>query len=479
MRELKVLLEGELMQERRLLIVEDDSSLRTALFRLLTRKGYQVVTAQTKNEALLLCNAQNKFELVLLDLQLPDGNGLDLIADFRRTQTDAQFIVLTGFGSIELAVQATRMGAFHFLTKPFNIEELASLVDKAINHTQLIAENKTLKSQLQNKYKFDNIVGTSEKILDVLKMIEKVADSDSTVLIKGESGTGKELVAKAIHYNSSRANKRLIPVNCGAIPSELLESELFGHVKGAFTGAISNRIGRFELADGGTLFLDEIGEMSPTLQVKLLRAIQERQFEPVGGTKTIEVNVRIVAATNIDLEKAVREGRFREDLYYRLNVIPINIPSLKERREDVPVLLHHFMNIFNKTKDKSITGISPEAADLLFHHTWPGNVRELENLVERIAILKGQGIIQVSDLPEKYKDRQHVETTGELTIPDTGIDFNSAVDAYENALILKALERTNWNRNQAAQLLKLNRTTLVEKIKKKGLIPGNPGQLDV
>ncbi len=457
------------MQERRLLIVEDDSSLRTALFRLLTKKSYQVVTAQTKNEALQLCSGQQKIDLVLVDLQLPDGSGLDLIQEIKRIQSETQFIVLTGFGTIETAVHATRLGAFHFLTKPFNIEELASLIDKAINHTQLIAENKNLKSQLQGKYKFDNIVGSSEKMLDVLKMIEKVADSDSTVLIKGESGTGKELVAKAIHYNSMRAAKRLIPVNCGAIPSELLESELFGHVKGAFTGAISNRIGRFELADGGTLFLDEIGEMSPTLQVKLLRAIQERQFEPVGGTKTIEVNVRIVAATNIDLEKAVRDGRFREDLYYRLNVIPIHIPSLKERREDIPVLLHHFMTIFNKTKDKNISGVAPEAADLLFHYAWPGNVRELENLVERIAILKGTGMIQVSDLPDKYKDRQHIETSGELAIPDTGIDFNSAVDAYENALILKALERTNWNRNQAAQLLKLNRTTLVEKIKKKGL----------
>ncbi len=468
------------MQERRLLIVEDDSNLRTALFRLLTRKNYTVVTAQSKSEASQFFQTSTKFDLALIDLQLPDGNGLDLINEIKKTQTDCEFIVLTGFGTIDLAIQATRLGAYHFLTKPFNIEELASLIEKALLHGQIVEENRQLKSQLQGKYKFDNIVGQSEKILEVLELVEKVAASDSTILIKGESGTGKELIAKAIHYNSPRATKRLIPVNCGAIPSELLESELFGHIKGAFTGAISNRIGRFELANEGTLFLDEIGEMSPSLQVKLLRAIQERQFEAVGSTKTTHVDVRIIAATNIDLERAVMEGRFREDLYYRLNVIPLYIPALKERRDDIPTLVHHFIQIFNRTKSKNIEGVSPEAMDLLFHHTWNGNVRELENLIERLAIIKGSGIVQVSDLPEKYQNRKHLENaSGELSIPDSGIDFNSAVDAYENALILKALERTNWNRNQAANLLKLNRTTLVEKIKKKGLIPGNPNLIDV
>lgn len=461
------------MQERRLLIVEDDSNLRTALFRLLTRKNYHVVTAQNKSEALQFFQSSSKFDLILVDLQLPDGNGLDLISEVKRLQHDCPSIVLTAFGTIDVAIQATRLGAYHFLTKPFNIDELSNLIEKAFQHNSVVEENKQLKNLLQSKYKFDNIIGRSDKILDVLKLVEKVAASDSTVLLKGESGTGKELIAKAIHYNSPRANKKLIPVNCGAIPSELLESELFGHIKGAFTGAISNRIGRFELAHEGTLFLDEVGEMSPSLQVKLLRAIQERQFEPVGSTKTISVDVRIIAATNIDLEKAVAEGRFREDLYYRLNVIPIHIPSLKERREDISLLIHHFIQFFNKTKNKCIDGVSPEAMDLLYHHAWNGNVRELENLIERLAIIKGNGIIHVSDLPETYQGRKHVENSNELSIPDSGIDFNSAVDAYENALILKALERTNWNRNQAAQLLKLNRTTLVEKIKKKGLIPGN------
>jgi transcriptional regulator with PAS, ATPase and Fis domain len=345
------------------------------------------------------------------------------------------------------------------------------LVDKALELKKLEEENKQLKNELKQKYKFDNIIGGSEGILHVMEMIEKVSSSDSTVLVKGESGTGKELVAKAIHYNSPRASQRLIPVNCGAIPAELLESELFGHVKGAFTGAVAARIGRFELAHEGTIFLDEVSEMSPTLQVKLLRVIQERQFEPVGSTKTVEVDVRIIAATNVDLEKAVEEGTFREDLYYRLNVIPMHIPPLRERFGDIPLLLHHFITHFNKAKGKNISGIAPEAMELLNNYNWPGNVRELENLVERVAILKGEGMIQPSDLPEKYQQRKYAQNAQDMQITDQGVDFNSAVDAFENALIMKALEKTNWNRNQAAQLLKLNRTTLVEKIKKKGLAP--------
>jgi DNA-binding NtrC family response regulator len=318
--------------------------------------------------------------------------------------------------------------------------------------------------------------------------------------VTGESGTGKELIAKAIHYNSSRASKPFVPVNCGAIPGELLESELFGHVKGAFTGAIANRQGRFDLASGGTLFLDEIGELPLSLQVKLLRVLQERRFEPVGSMKTHEADVRIVAATNVDLAKAVQKGLFREDLFYRLNVIPVRLPSLKERRDDIPLLLHHFVQISNDRnleragphrQARQLAGFSPDAMNALIHHPWPGNIRELENLVERLAVLKGDGVIEVSDLPEHYRAAapsvMHVGALGNersmglvgvgdsmmdsVVASDSGLDFNSAVDAYENALILQALERTGWNRNQAAALLKLNRTTLVEKIKKKGLRP--------
>ena len=317
------------------------------------------------------------------------------------------------------------------------------------------------------------IIGQSQEILKVLEISNKVAQSEATVLITGESGTGKELIAKAIYAHSKRSYYPFVPVNCGAIPKELLESELFGHVRGAFTGAISNREGRFSLAEKGVIFFDEIGEMSPQLQVKLLRVLQERKLEPVGGMKTIPINVRVIAATNIDLEKAVSEGHFREDLFYRLNVIPIHVPSLRERTSDIPLLFNYFIKLFNKVNQSSIQGITPSAMEKLMSYSWPGNIRELENLVERLSVLKKWGMIDVYDLPEKYKKgfKTSYQRQDKIEIPDIGMDFNSAVDSYENALILKALEKTGWNRNQAAILLKLNRTTLVEKMKKKGLKP--------
>jgi transcriptional regulator with GAF, ATPase, and Fis domain len=330
------------------------------------------------------------------------------------------------------------------------------------------------------RYQFSQIIGQSSQMQDVFSLVEKVADSDSTILITGESGTGKELIAKSIHTLSSRKHESFIAINCGAIPSELLESELFGHVRGAFTGAISTRAGRFELADGGTIFLDEIGDLAPQLQVKLLRVLQERSFEPVGSTKSIHVNVRVIAATNKNLEDLTRTGQFREDLFYRLNVIPIAVPPLRERKEDIPYLLTHFIQILNARKKRHITGISSTALEHLIHYPWPGNIRELENLVERLIILKGSGLIEVADLPPSYQVLGQYQTkTQELNrqpltqieIPETGIDFNALVDQFENHLLIQALEKTNWNRNQAAQLLGLNRTTLVEKIKKKGLKP--------
>jgi DNA-binding NtrC family response regulator len=458
--------------QARILIVDDESSLRTALFRVLDRQGFQVITANCKREAEALASTDQPLDLALVDLRLPDGDGIELMQKLRATHPNIQVIILTGHGSIELAVRATQHGAFHFVTKPFNMEELLSIVMRSMSHKTLQQENHQLRSALHRKYHFENIIGQSEEIRKVLGMVERVADSDSTVLVTGESGTGKELIAKAIHYNSPRAHKPFVPINCGAIPGELLESELFGHVKGAFTGAIANRTGRFEAASSGTLFLDEIGELSLNLQVKLLRVLQERKFEPVGSTKTMEANVRVIAATNIDLAKAVQKGQFREDLYYRLNVIPILIPSLKQRRNDIPLLLHHFVQHFNQTKNRSLAGFSPDALEALFHYPWPGNIRELENLVERLAILKCTGMVDLIDLPEHYRSHRAVPVVSDtLDIPESGMDFNSAVDAYENLLILQALEKTGWNRNQAAALLKLNRTTLVEKIKKKGLRP--------
>ncbi|MCE3010669.1 MAG: sigma-54 dependent transcriptional regulator [Proteobacteria bacterium] len=466
------------MRSSRVLIVDDESTLRTALFRVLDRKGLSVLTANRIEEARLLTQGDQTLDLALVDLNLPDGDGIEFMSQLKAQHPSCEVIILTGHATIESAIRATQKGAFHFITKPFNMEEILSLVDKALTHKKLQAENQQLRSELHQKYNFDKIIGRSEGIQNVLSLIERVSDSDSTVLVTGESGTGKELIAKAVHYNSNRADQPFVAINCGAIPSELLESELFGHVKGAFTGAISNRIGRFELADGGTIFLDEIGDLEPALQVKLLRVLQERSFEPVGGTKSVQVNVRVIAATNKNLEDLVEKGLFREDLYYRLNVIPMTIPALRDRKADIPLLMSHFMEQFNRTKGRKLSGIHPEAMECLVNYAWPGNIRELENLVERIAILKGQGTIEVNDLPAKYRASATMPVTAKsFEIPDEGLDFNTAVDQFENQLILRALEKTNWNRNQAAQMLRLNRTTLVEKIKKKGLRP--PGDLKI
>jgi len=469
------------MKNPKVLILEDDSQLRIVLSRAVSKRNLDVVTSGTLQEAKIFAQGETQFDLAIVDMSLPDGNGLDFMDILKRMNPAIEVIVLTGFATIETAISATQRGAYHFMTKPVNVDELLGLVDKALEHKKLQVENKLLKTVVNKKYKFDQIIGRSESIQSVLSLVEKVADSEATVLVTGQSGTGKELIAKAIHFNSSRASGPFIAINCGAIPSELLESELFGHVKGAFTGAISNRLGRFEMADGGTLFLDEIGDLDPSLQVKILRALQEKSFEPVGGVKTVNVNVRVIAATNIDLEKAVEEGQFREDLYYRLNVIPVQLPALQERKPDIPLLLNHFLAQFNKFKTKRITGFSETALDSLIQYPWPGNIRELENLVERLSILKAEGTIELSDLPTKYQVKVEKKEDFQFEdIPDAGLDFNSAVDAFENSLILKALEKTGWNRNQAAALLRLNRTTLVEKIKKKGLSPYGAGpQMEV
>ncbi len=464
------------MKSTRVLILDDESTMRTALFRTLDRKGYSVVTSQTIEEAKSYCSSDKIFDLAIVDVNLPDGDGLEFMTYLKSIYPGIQVIVLTGFATIESAVLATQKGAYHFLTKPFSIEELMSVSEKALDHKNLQKENLQLRQELTMKYGFSQIIGESEGIKNCLSLVERVADSDSTILVTGESGTGKELIAKAIHYNSPRAKGPFIAINCGAIPSELLESELFGHVKGAFTGAVANRAGRFELADEGTLFLDEIGDLDPSLQVKILRALQEKSFEPVGSTKTMSVNVRVITATNVDLDKAVAEGKFREDLYYRLNVIPIHIPALRERKSDVPLLLNHFLEKFNKNKTKKISGFSQESLVSLMNYSWPGNIRELENLVERLSILKGFGEVLPADLPAKYKSAAACfAETGIIDIPDQGLDFNTAVDQFENALILKALEKTGWNKNQASILLRLNRTTLVEKMKKKGLRTTNEG----
>ncbi len=456
------------MTDKKILVVDDDPKANQLLTRFLEIEGYEVESATDGKSALQACK-DSKFDLVLTDMKMPHMDGIELLKQVKNLDSNVIGVVVTGFASIDTAVEAMKVGAFDYVSKPFQLDEIRLVVQRALDYKRLQAENITLKKELKRKYKFENIIGDHPKMQSVFRLVEKIADSDSTVLIQGESGTGKELVAKAIHYNSSRTEQYIIPVNCGAIPETLLESELFGHVKGAFTGAITNRIGRFEAADGGTIFLDEIGDMSPKLQVKVLRVLQEQEFEPVGSTKSIKVNVRVIAATNQLLEEMVEKKKFREDLFYRLNVIPIFIPPLKERRSDIPLLVNHFMNIYCREKQRDILPIGSEIMEYLVNYDWPGNVREIENLVERMVILNDDQEIGFDDLPEKIQQGGARKSFEPLEIPDDGIDFNAMVGEYEYSLIKAALEKTGNNKNRAAMLLNLKRTTLVEKIKKKEL----------
>lgn len=446
---------------KKILIVEDDTEQREILIRAL-RGNYSITAVSSCAEC---SHLEESFDLAILDVHLRDGNGLHLMKELKKRSDKTQFIVVTGFGSIDLAVKAVKSGAFYFLTKPVNLEELNTLIEKSLSYKKLEEENIDLKTELNTSFKFDTIIGESKPLEQVIQMTQKVSFAKTTVLLTGESGTGKELFAKTIHHNSPRSSEPFVVINCGAIPENLLESELFGYTKGAFTGALQNRMGRFESAHKGTLFLDEIGDMNPQLQVKLLRVLQERSFERVGGNKTIHVDVRVIAATHVNLEKAVKEGKFREDLYYRLNVFPIKIPPLRKREDDIEVLFHHFI----KQEGTKLTGITKEALSCLKRYPWPGNIRELKNLIERLSITKGAGVVDVSDLPEKYTELRGIKfSLGNLDfLPEEGVHFNKAVESFENDLILKALKKTNWNKKQTADLLKMNRTTLIEKMKKR------------
>jgi DNA-binding NtrC family response regulator len=462
---------GTLLRKSHVLVVDDEELYRRALQRILKRVGHTVTTARDSTEALGIVS-DRPVDLVLADIQMPGINGLELVRQIHEINPDLPCLVITGYGTPQNSVEALRAGAFWYLEKPFDqghLDVVRALVDHAIELGRLKSENRILQKQLRSKYGFENIIGNSGALRSALDVVAKVADSDSTVLITGESGTGKELIARAIHYNSRRADRMLVTVNCGAIPEELLESELFGHVRGAFTNATTNREGRFLVAHGGTIFLDEIGDMSPNLQVKLLRVLQDRTFEPVGSSKSVTTDVRVIAATNQNLEEAIREKRFREDLFFRLNVIPIEVPPLRERPEDIPLLAQHFLDVANQEKVAAVEGFSHEALDLLGNYRWPGNVRELENLVERLVVTRsGNGEITPSDLPKAFHAAPTV-TLSTPQVPSTGLSFRDVVDDFESGLIRQALEQTQWNKNRAAQLLGLNRTTLLEKIKKKGL----------
>ena len=463
-----------------IVVVDDDEIVRNVLYELLTLEGYQV-SAVAGSQAAIQLVKDVPVQVVITDLRLPGLDGIQLLERISRINVHAVGIVMTGHGTIDVAVKAMKGGAFDFITKPLDADAILAVMTKAIDYQRLRQENVLLKKTIREQYQIEHIVGTSQPIRKVLEFVEKVADSDSTVLIQGESGTGKELVARTLHFNSLRRDRPLIPVNCGAIPENLLESELFGHERGAFTGAMSARMGRFEMAHGGTIFLDEVAEMGLPLQVKLLRVLQERCFERVGGNKTINIDVRVIAATNQDLEQAVKDKRFRKDLFYRLNVIPVTLPPLRERCNDIPLLIDHFINRFNKSKQASVQGVERDAMSVLMQYGWPGNIREVENLVERLTVLKKTGMISVCDLPDQIVQSSssfdfHNEPA--MSLSGTSINLMKEVDRHESRLIMEAMRQAKGVTSKAAQLLQLNRTTLVEKLKRKGLAAKSQSELE-
>lgn len=438
----------------------------------LTERGFEVVQADSGEKALDLLE-QFAFDVVVTDLRLPGVDGIKVIQSAVARYPSIVCIVITGYGTVRDAVDAIKRGAADFVAKPFQFDELMHVLQKSLEQRRLKSENAYLRSQLEERYKFGGILGKSRPMQALFQMLETVARSNSTILITGETGTGKEVVARAIHHNSPRRMHRFVALNCSAIPETLLEAELFGHVRGAFTGAIGMRQGRFEQAHKGTLFLDEVGTMSTALQMKLLRALQEREFERVGDNQTIKVDVRVIAATNSDVAAMVRAGTFREDLYYRLNVIPIHLPPLRERRDDIPLLAQHFLERFGAAAGIPAgahgrgLAFSQGAMRRLMAYAWPGNVRQLENAIERaVALSSGRPQIEVSDLPVELQASPEPAGSPQVEFPEEGIDLPAYLSSIERDLILRSLERTRGNRNKAAELLRIKRTTLVEKLKR-------------
>lgn len=459
------------MKNGRILLADDDKQTRDLLVAFLTYKGYHIEQSAVLSA---LSSEINLAEIDLVVTSLAPAVGERMVKELKKRHPDLVIIGYSAIGGSDGASELLKAGVFFFLEKPVDLEELHTHVKRGLEHRALRIRALRRKNN-GNRTLIPQIVGESEKMLSLFELIERVAQSDSTVLLQGESGTGKELVARAIHDFSSRRNNNFVPVNCGAIPDDLLESELFGHVKGAFTGAIANRMGRFELASKGTIFLDEIGDMRANLQVKLLRVLQCRELEVVGAVQSRKIDVRIIAATNQDLERLVEERAFREDLFYRLSVIPIVIPPLRERKEDIPLLIDHFLRKF--CVDRDVKGFAKEAMDVLCSFDWPGNVRELENLVERLVILKGSGFIGIDDLPEKYlvSRSSSLPMDEPVPLPVNGICLSSAVEEFENRLIQQALEKTGGNKKEAASLLNLKRTTFIEKLKKKKMMSTGAG----
>jgi DNA-binding NtrC family response regulator len=453
---------------KHLLIVEDEAPLREVVAERLTDHGYDVVQAANGEEALARL-AEFAFDILITDLRLPGIDGGKVLEAAVARYPEIIGIVVTGHGTVKDAVEIIKRGATDFVTKPFQFDELLHVLGSSLEQRRLKSENAYLRSQLERRYSFQGIVGRSRPMRDLFQLLETVSVTNSTILIAGETGTGKELVARAIHHNSPRRGNQFVALNCSAIPDTLLEAELFGHVRGAFTGAVGNRVGRFEQAHKGTLFLDEVGTMGAPLQMKLLRALQEREVERVGDSRTIKVDVRVIAATNSDLVKMVADGRFREDLYYRLNVIPVRLPPLRDRKEDIPLLVQHFLDRFCRELSPPRQGmtVSQQAMRQLMAYAWPGNVRQLENALERaVALSAGRTQIELVDLPEDVQELGDTPAAGPFTLPENGIDLQEYVGNVERELIRQSLERTGGNKGRAAQLLNLKRTTLVEKLKR-------------
>lgn len=445
----------------RVLVIDDEEVQREMVSGFLKSQGIDALSCHSGQEAVEAVKKE-RFDLILTDYKMPGMSGLEVLRQVKGINPEVSVVVLTAYGTVETAVAAMKAGAYDYLSKPLDLDELMLLLNRVQERYQLLKENKELKDKLKERYHWGQIVAESGAMQEVLSIVYRVAKSDATVLIRGESGTGKELIAKAIHYNSQRHAFPLVTVNCAALPEALLESELFGHEKGAFTGATAQRIGRFQVADRGTIFLDEIGDLTPLLQVKLLRVVQDKEFQRLGSNSTIKVDVRIIAATNCDLEAALKENRFREDLYYRLNVVPIFIRPLRERRQDIPPLIEHFLLKFSQENKKEITGLSAEARDLLMKYDYPGNVRELENIIARAVVLSRGPIITSEDLPLHLRQAPTVEE--DMSLPQ-------ALAGLERQRILHALEKNDWVQTRAAQELKISERVLRYKIKKYGLVP--------
>jgi two-component system response regulator HydG len=451
-------------QRNKILIVDDDPSHRAMLRTILKREGYEVSEAGGGGQGVEMVR-ESFYDLILMDLRMEDMDGIEALKEIKKISPAIPILIMTAYASVSTAVDSLKLGAYDYLTKPLDMDKVLHILKQVLEHYRLEKENRLLKERLGESFDYSRIIGRSKKMKDIFEVLALVSPSEATVLITGESGTGKELIANAIHQNSPRANRPFIKVNCAALNENLLESELFGHERGAFTGAANRREGRFELAHGGTIFLDEIGDMSLTTQAKILRVLQEKEFERLGGTKTLKVDVRIIAATNKELKEEVRKGRFREDLYYRLSVVPIEIPPLRQRKEDIPELAEHFLKVFRERNQRLIKGFQPRTMDLLMRYDWPGNIRELENTIEkRGVILSKEEYLTPEELPLAIRSLAE-----ELEPEDSGIKPGYSLKEIEKELIIKTLAHTDGNRSKTAEILGITRQTLLNKLKEYGI----------